>query len=150
MSEPVNSNSPHNIFIPAQYQPNDRGMLNKVQEVSKEPMNDVTVFGSGAVRSGDVKHLAYELISPIGLRRLAARYQLGAEKYAAFNCEKGMPISDLVRHAIAHCYQYLAGDRSDDHLAGAAWGFIMAMHSEELWPELNKNLRSEGCQPPVS
>lgn len=53
-------------------------------------------------------------------------------------------------HAIAHLYAYLSGDRSEDHLAHAAWNCLAACHSEELWPELNKNLRTAGCKPPAA
>jgi len=91
----------------------------------------------------------YDLISPVGLRRLAATCAEGAAKYDDFNWEKGMPVSDLLNHGIRHVYLYLSGDRSEDHLAHAAWNLFGAMHSEELWPELNEGkLRGEGCRPP--
>lgn len=103
---------------------------------------------TGAVRSSDADGEAWELITPIGMRRLAATCQEGASKYSAYNWEKGMGIRGLLRHAIRHSYLYLSGDRSEDHLAHAAWGFMAAMHSEEMWPELNSDLRGEGCKPP--
>lgn len=111
----------------------------------------VSTFETGAVRSADCADVRYDLVSPVGLRRLAETYAEGAVKYGDFNWEKGMPIFDLLNHVIPHVYKYLSGDRSEDHLAHAAWGLFAAMHSEELWPHLNEgNLRLEGCKPPVA
>lgn len=106
-------------------------------------------FSTGAVRSDDADNTRYDLISPIGLRRLAETCREGAEKYSDFNWEKGMPVGEMLNHGIKHLFEYLAGDRSEDHLAHAAWNCMAAMHSEELWPELNAGtLRTAGCIPP--
>lgn len=105
-------------------------------------------FSTGAVRSNDVEEFRYDLITPIGLRRVAQAYAEGADKYTDYNWERGMPVGDLLNHAIAHIYQYLSGDRSEDHLGHASWNCMAACHSEELWPELNGDLRTEGCKPP--
>lgn len=107
-------------------------------------------FSTGAVRSADRVGERYDLISPIGLRRLAMTCHEGAVKYNDYNWERGMPISEMLNHGIAHLYAYLSGDRSEDHLAHAAWNCFGAMHSEELWPELNQSLRTDGCKPPKS
>ncbi len=106
-------------------------------------------YETGAVRSDDAEAKRFDLISPIGLRRLAETWAEGAAKYDDFNWEKGMPIADRLNHAIAHTFRFLAGDRSEDHLAHAAWGLFAAMHSEELWAELNEGtLRDGKCGPP--
>lgn len=103
-------------------------------------------FESGAHRSRDADHVRYDLISPKGLKRLAATYHEGAVKYAALNWELGMPIHDLLNHSIKHEFTYLEGDRAEDHLAHAAWGLLAAIHSEEMWPDLNRpHLRGPGC-----
>lgn len=104
---------------------------------------DVTTFETGAVRSGDANSVRYDLITPIGLRRVAEAYKEGSVKYGDYNWEKGMPVSDLLNHAIRHIYLFLGGDRSEDHLGHAAWGLLAACHSQESWPELNENLRPE-------
>lgn len=111
---------------------------------------ELTKFDTGAVRSTDANNERWDLVSPIGLRRVAETSAEGAKKYSDFNWERGMPIGDLLNHAIRHQYLYLSGDRSEDHLAHAAWGLFAAMHSEELWPHLNQNLRGVGCTPPVT
>lgn len=114
-----------------------------------EPTPRTVQFASGAVRSSDAEATRYDLVSPIGLRRVAEACAEGAGKYGDYNWERGMPIHDLLNHAIRHCYLYLSGDRSEDHLGHAAWGMLAACHSEELWPQLNAcSLRSQGCAPP--
>lgn len=106
-------------------------------------------YDTGAVRSGDCEQTRYDLISPIGLERLAQTYAEGAEKFGPFNWENGMPVNDLLNHAVAHVYKFLRGDRSEDHLAHAAWNLLGAIHSMELWPEMNQGmLRGAGCTCP--
>ncbi len=106
-------------------------------------------YTTGAVRSSDAEATRYDLISPIGLEAVARTCAEGAEKYSDFNWEAGMPVNDLLNHAIRHVYQYLAGDRSEDHLPHAAWGLLAAIHSEALWPHLNAGtLRGPGCEAP--
>ncbi len=117
--------------------------------MSTVPENDIKRFCTGANRSTDADSSRYDLISPVGLRRLAETCAEGAAKYGDFNWERGMPVADLLNHAIRHIYLYLAGDRGEDHLAHATWNLLAAMHSEELWPELNVGtLREPNCRPP--
>lgn len=114
-----------------------------VHRVAKE--EEVAKFDTGAVRSKDAAKCRYDLISPIGLRRIAETYSEGAVKYGDYNWEMGFPISDILNHAIRHIYLYLGGDRTEDHLAHAGWNLLAAMHSEEKWPHLNENLRGHNC-----
>ncbi len=100
-------------------------------------------FETGAVRSTDCDNYAYTLLSPIGLRRVAATCKEGELKYSAYNWEKGMPVREMLEHGLQHIFQYLDGDRKEDHLAHAAWNLLAAMHSEESWPELNKDTLRE-------
>ena len=106
-------------------------------------------FTSGAVRSSDADQYRYDLITPVGLARLAATYHEGAKKYGSYNWEKGMPAHDLINHALKHLFDFLSGDQSEDHLSHAAWNCLAAIHSLELWPELNEGtLRAAGCTAP--
>lgn len=106
-------------------------------------------YDTGAVRSADCEQTRYDLISPIGLRALAKTYAEGAQKFGFCNWENGMPVTDLLNHAIAHIYNFLSGDRTEDHLGHAAWNLLGAIHSMELWPDLNEPwLRGEGCAAP--
>lgn len=115
----------------------------------KEQDGERVKFSTGAVRSSDAEATRYDLISPIGLEAVARTCAEGAAKYSDYNWEAGMPVHDLLNHAIRHIYRYLAGDRSEDHLPHAAWGLLAAIHSEALWPELNEGtLRGPGCRRP--
>lgn len=106
-------------------------------------------FGTGAVRSDTFEEFRYDLVSPIGLREVARACAEGAEKYGDWNWEKGMPVHDLLNHALAHIYEFLAGDRNEPHLGHAAWNLLAAIHSHELWPHLNDHsLRRPGCVAP--
>lgn len=114
----------------------------------KTVTNKGVEYSTGAVRGSDAEGYRYDLISPIGLRRLAETCHEGSAKYGDYNWERGMPVSDMLNHALRHVYLYLSGDRSEDHLAHSAWNMLAAMHSEELWPHLNGKLRQAGCAPP--
>lgn len=107
-------------------------------------------YDTGAVRSSDCEDTRYDLISPIGLEALARTYAEGAKKFGPFNWENGMPVTDLLNHAIAHIYKFLSGSREEDDLGHAAWNILGAIHSMEKWPELNKQwLRpADGSIPP--
>jgi hypothetical protein len=103
--------------------------------------DDLARFASGAVRSADADGERWDLITPIGLRRLAETCAEGAKKYGECNWQKGIPASDLLNHAIRHIYLYLDGDDSEDHLAHAAWNILGVCHFEETMPEMIDLLR---------
>ena len=89
-------------------------------------------FSTGAVRDiGEAKG-AYELLSPIFLKRLAILLQKGAAKYDARNWEKGMPMGRTFQSLIRHAYQYLEGHRDEDHLAAVAFNVMLLIHYEEM------------------
>jgi len=107
------------------------------------------MYESGAVRSSDAEQTRYDLITPVGLAAVARACAEGAQKYGDFNWEKGMPANDMLNHAIRHLYMFLGGDRSEDHLGHAAWNVMAAIHSLEVWPEINEGtLRSGFLEPP--
>jgi hypothetical protein len=114
-----------------------------------KPSDPVREFATGAVRSKDADDTRYDLISPIGLEAVACTCAEGANKYSDFNWESGMPVHDILNHALRHIYKYLSGDRSEPHLPHAAWNLMAAIHSEALWPHLNEgHLRGPDCTPP--
>ncbi len=98
-------------------------------------------FATGAIRcegvAGDTKPTRYDLLSPIAIRRVAETYAEGAAKYNDHNWRAGMPFSSTINHCLAHIYQYLKGDTTEDHLAHAAWNLFALMHFEETHPEQN-------------
>jgi len=98
-------------------------------------------FETGAVRSAFIageaaKPVRYDLISAIALRRVAETYAEGAIKYTANNWRRGIPASNLLNHALGHVVAFMAGDRSEDHMAHAAWNLFAVMEFEETRPEL--------------
>jgi hypothetical protein len=108
-------------------------------------------FTTGAERSADRDEERWDLISPIGMKALARTYAEGAAKFGANNWENGMPVTDLLNHGIAHIFAFLSGDRSEDHLGHAAWNILGAIHSLEVWPQLNEGLlRGENCACPAA
>lgn len=93
-------------------------------------------FSTGSVRDTRVGKGRYDLITPIGLRRLAQLYERGAIKYGDNNWQKGQPVSRFVDSAIRHMFNYLEGDKSEDHLAACAWNCFAVMHMEEKNPDM--------------
>ncbi len=100
------------------------------------PQEGLARFATGAVRGTDADDERWDLITPIGLRRLAETCAEGAAKYGEHNWQKGIPASVMLNHAIRHIYLYLAGDDSEDHLAHAAWNLLGVCHFEEALPEM--------------
>lgn len=112
-----------------------------------ESSTPLTQFPSGAVRGTDTGSTRYDLITPIGLRRLAETYAEGSQKYGDYNWLKGIPASNLLNHAMKHIEQWRGGDASEDHLAHAAWNLLAIMHFEESQPDLIDIPTRTGSQP---
>lgn len=92
---------------------------------------------TGAIRSRDADHVRFDLISPIALQKLAETYAEGAAKYGDHNWRRGFPFSDTINHVLQHINLWLMGDRSEPHLAHAAWGLFTLMEFEDTRPELD-------------
>lgn len=103
--------------------------------------NKVT-FETGAMRSahaaGEIGKFParFDLISPIGLRRVAEAYGEGSQKYPLGNWTKGIPESSLLQHAQAHLASYMMGDTSEDHIGHAIWNLMTLAHNQEQRPDL--------------
>jgi hypothetical protein len=98
--------------------------------------DELTRFSTGAVRGSDAENVRFDLITPIGLRRLAETCAEGAKRYGDRNWEKGMPASVMLNHALRHIYLWIDGDTSEDHIAHATWNLMAIMHFEETMPQL--------------
>ncbi len=88
-------------------------------------------FGTGSVRDTREDKGRFDLISPIGVKRLAQLYERGAAKYGDRNWEKGQPLSRYLDSALRHLYQLLANENDEDHAAAVAWNVFSFMHTEE-------------------
>lgn len=89
-------------------------------------------FDTGSVRDIRTGKGRFDLIPPYSLRRLARHYENGAIKYGDRNWEKGQPISSYIDSMLRHGQDFLAGDRSEDHLSAVAWNAFAAMFTEEM------------------
>lgn len=90
-------------------------------------------YGEGmAIREPTTGKGRYDLISPFATRRLAEWYELGSEKYAPRNWERGMPFSRYIDSAKRHIDKFIMGMNDEDHLAAAAWNIFAIMHHQEL------------------
>lgn len=100
------------------------------------------VFSTGAQRQASVAGegqrfpLRYDLIPLEALRRWAETMGEGSLKYSDRNWEKGQPASVLLNHLLAHVYQYMAGDASEDHLGHALFNLGALMHFEKHLPAM--------------
>lgn len=98
--------------------------------------------------------LRYELISNIGLERIAEVYTKGAEKYTLYNedgsvkddgannWKNGFSWMDTIGSVERHIQSWKKGEDFDPelktrHLANAAWGLIALLEFEKTHPELD-------------
>ena len=88
-------------------------------------------FSCGAVRQDKTGKGRFDLISPIGLRRLAVVYEEGGKVHGDRNWEAGIPLEGCLDSACRHINQYREGSRAEDHLAHAVWNLFSRMHLEE-------------------
>lgn len=90
-------------------------------------------YGEGkAIREPTTGKGRFDLVTPFGLERLAKWYELGAQKYAPRNWEKGMPFSRYLDSAERHINKFKMGMTDEDHLAAAVWNLMCIIHHEEL------------------
>lgn len=115
----------------------EEGLMEEKVRLGPENMRSLRKFDTGAVRTADADVTRYDLISEIGLERLARTYAEGAAKYSDHNWRKGFPFSNLLNHAIAHLNKFKQGDTTEDHLAHAAFGLFALMEFQATRPELN-------------
>jgi hypothetical protein len=73
----------------------------------------------------------YDLLPTRAMRRLARHFEAGASKYGDRNWEKGQPLSRYMDSALRHAFNYLEGQRDEDHLAAAIWNLVCLCETEE-------------------
>lgn len=109
-------------------------------------MSETREFPTGMQRSGDADHLDFTAIHPVFQIALARVLADGAIKYGSHNYELGSDVVDNLNHVLRHVCLYLAGDRSENHLANASCGMMFAVVNDVLHPELSRHrLRGPGC-----
>ena len=89
-------------------------------------------FDTGSVRDIQEGKGRFDLITPIGLKRLAQHYENGAKKYGPRNWEKGQPLSRYCDSALRHMNCLLEVMKDEDHAAAVCWNIMEYIHTEEM------------------
>jgi hypothetical protein len=70
------------------------------------------------------------------VRAVAETHYEGDTRYGMENWQKGLPVSNLLNHAMEHLFKLLSGDNSEKHLEHAIWNLgkvrWMAKHRPEM------------------
>jgi hypothetical protein len=78
-------------------------------------------FSTGAVRDTAAGKGRFDLLAFSGIVDFAQQLELGANKYAARNWEKGMPISRFAGSGLRHTVKAIMGFDDEPHLKAALW-----------------------------
>jgi hypothetical protein len=78
----------------------------------------------------------YSQLSQHALRLMAETQAEGNAKYGYGNWQKGLPLSNLMSHAIEHILKFVNGDVSENHLGHALWNLEKAAHFVVERPDL--------------
>ena len=89
-------------------------------------------FDTGSKRDTNEGKPRYDLISLVGLQRLAMHYANGAKKYGDRNWEKGQPLSRYIESLERHLIKLKAGLTDEDHEAAVAWNILAFIHTKTL------------------
>lgn len=92
----------------------------------------MTYDHDGAMREPSTGKGRYDLVSPFAMQRIALWYELGSQKYAPRNWEKGIPFGRCIDSAKRHIDKFLMGKTDEDHLAAACWNIMAIMHYQML------------------
>jgi hypothetical protein len=91
-------------------------------------------FSTGMVRDIQDDKPRYDLIDRAFLKRWAELMARGAKKYGENNWKKAATPEELSRFrasAVRHMFQYLDGDRTEDHVVAVAFNLAGAEMVEE-------------------
>lgn len=99
-------------------------------------------FNTGSVRDTNEGKPRYDLITPIGLHRLAMHYSNGAKKYGDDNWTKGQPLRRFIESAKRHLAKVELGYTDEDHETAAVWNILAYIHIKFMIEqgELSKEL----------
>lgn len=89
-------------------------------------------FPTGAVRDIQEGKGRFDLLPPYTITRLAKHYEGGAKKYNDDNWRKGIPTKRFADSALRHLFQYLDGERSEDHLAAVLFNVAGIIETQEM------------------
>ena len=101
-----------------------------------------TEFKTGMVRDVQDDKPRYDLIDRAFLKRWAALMARGAEKYGEENWRNAGTEEELKRFeasALRHMFQYLEGDREEDHAVAVAFNLAGAEMVRTKFAEVYEN-----------
>ena len=103
-------------------------------------------FSTGSRRDCRTGKGRYDLLPWSMVKRWALRMEAGAAHYGERNWELGQPLDSYYDSAIRHLAEWLAGDRSEDHLAAALFNVGAIGWTEEQIDvgNLPESLRGQG------
>lgn len=100
-----------------------------VTKHSADNRKDVSI--TGAVRDTQDGKVRYDLVGRHMLKRLAALLARGAAHHGERNWEKGQAVARTAASMERHMYNYLDGERDEDHLAAVIFNAMSIIHVEE-------------------
>lgn len=95
-----------------------------------------TTFSTGAERGID-KQSRLALIPLEALEAMGEALAEGEVKYGRDNWIKGIPMTNLLEHAIRHCYAYLRGHTTENDIGHALWNLMAAAYFMKNRPDLD-------------
>ena len=102
------------------------------QEWWKQTMSSTSrVFESGSRRDSDTHKPLTTALTAYARLRYGYHLRKGSNNYGKNNWQLGQPSEAVLESLDRHLAQYMAGDRSEDHLSAIMFGVVMLMQNEE-------------------
>lgn len=111
-------------------------IIKEVKMQNENNKEEMRVFETGAKRSIEEGKGRYDLLPWDAIHELARHCERGAKVYGERNCEKGIPMHNLLDSAIRHLSCYMRGMDDEPHLVAAAWNIMFAIWMEKNKPEM--------------
>ncbi len=116
------------LFVPV----GDRSKfdMDMTRKAAEEAINR-SAAAQEVIKGGGVRNPTntdYSQLSHVALRLIAETTVEGDAKYGPGNWRKGIPVSNLLSHAIEHILKLQNGDITENHLGHALWNLEKAAH----------------------
>jgi hypothetical protein len=106
-----------------------------MSDTFKKLGSEETIHSTGAQRDTRVGKGAFHWMPWTALFLVSRIYENGNKMRGIRNWEKGMPISEYLDSAMRHITRYIAGERTEPHLAQACWNVINALQTA-IWVKM--------------
>ena len=91
----------------------------------------ISTYNTGGIRDNPVGKGTPSMIPPIAIRKIAARYEEGADKYGANNWQLGIPLSRYYDAIMRHLMAWGEGRIDEDHLGAVGWNMSAAAWTQD-------------------